>query len=402
MDKSPPEIHSRIFAYACMDGGETGRSLSLVSRYIREVSTPYQWQSVVLEGAQYMLKFADLTDRAKDKRPIYHLFLSDGSPYFPLPNILYTDSKQIDQSRQLRDALKTILSYAASSLDTLTFYSQAMFLGGGTSIAHLLSISYPHLTELTIRGRCTPVQLTTLSTSLEAVPREMPSLRRLHLAIPCHGFAYGNLQQIHDFMRIVAPRVTHFRLSMLDMWGSRRVAEVLHAELAASGIVRSSLELPSFIGEPSTSAVAQEVTWDRLLSKSLQLFAIQPSPTRNFYCSCCMQYRGDVDVMRVFEKLAEEADPSRFLFFNKQSPSCMGYGSNEAKRDWLERTENGYGCWGQRKEIIEEEVDDRYRPIRLNSTPPLTGPVRIQSESSQRKTCAITRLRKLMKKLRLW
>ncbi|KAJ3488432.1 hypothetical protein NLI96_g2842 [Meripilus lineatus] len=399
METLPPELHVRIFAYACMDDGAIGRSLSSVSRYIREVSSPFQWQSVSLVGHENMLTFAGLVRQTRTKRPIYHLFLSDGTPPFPRPDHVYGDSKHFHQSVELRDALRSILAFAAPTLDTLTFYSVATFLGGGASIAYLLSISYPRLTELTIRGRCTPVQLTSLSQSLGTFPHEMPSLRRLHLAIPCHGFAYGNLQEIHSFIRCVAPNVTHFRLSMLDMWGSKRVAEVLHAELAASGIVKPMLELPCLPGETSAIAIAQEVAWDVLLPKSLQLFVIQPSPTKNFYCSCCMEFRGDVDVMRVFEKLSEEADESRFLLFNRGSTACMGYGSNEAKQDWLDRMDDGTGCWKQRDEAIQEPDDDRLFSRSIPQSPPLSSSLPTKYE---RKSSFSTKIRKFMKKLKIF
>jgi hypothetical protein len=58
MESIPPEILSLIFSYACTDDGYTGRSLSLVSRYISDVSKPYKLQSVAVRGMWQVLEFA--------------------------------------------------------------------------------------------------------------------------------------------------------------------------------------------------------------------------------------------------------------------------------------------------------------------------------------------------------
>ncbi|TBU63281.1 hypothetical protein BD310DRAFT_809396, partial [Dichomitus squalens] len=42
----PLELLENIFSYACTDGGHTGRSLSLVSRYFLDVVRPIRYGSV--------------------------------------------------------------------------------------------------------------------------------------------------------------------------------------------------------------------------------------------------------------------------------------------------------------------------------------------------------------------
>lgn len=51
MDHLPPEISSKIYRLACTDGGTTGRSLALVSRFIRDASEPYQLHSIAINNA---------------------------------------------------------------------------------------------------------------------------------------------------------------------------------------------------------------------------------------------------------------------------------------------------------------------------------------------------------------
>lgn len=58
MDHLPPEICHHIYSKACTDGGKTGRSLALVSKYIHETSKAYRLQSVSLRGADHARDFA--------------------------------------------------------------------------------------------------------------------------------------------------------------------------------------------------------------------------------------------------------------------------------------------------------------------------------------------------------
>jgi hypothetical protein len=58
MESILPEILALIFSYACTDDGYIGCSLSLVSRYINDVSKPYKLQSVTVRGIWQVLGFA--------------------------------------------------------------------------------------------------------------------------------------------------------------------------------------------------------------------------------------------------------------------------------------------------------------------------------------------------------
>jgi hypothetical protein len=63
MDKVPPEICTKICSYACVDSGYTGRSLSLVSKFINETSQPVKLQSIYLRGCDQTKAFASLLKR---------------------------------------------------------------------------------------------------------------------------------------------------------------------------------------------------------------------------------------------------------------------------------------------------------------------------------------------------
>ncbi|KAL7280028.1 hypothetical protein ACG7TL_006442 [Trametes sanguinea] len=328
--------------------------------------------------------------------------------------------------------LRGILRHAAPTLKTLAVICFEAPLDSAAIISQALRLHYPCLTELTIRGRCTSRQLSqpvspsperdgeapdpvesrsdTDSAGEEVIPSTWPSiptLRRLHLAAAFQGFSHGTHPE-HILINELAPSLTHLRFSVLDLWGSKRIAEILHGECADLGIADPLLEVspsPPRLSSipPSSSNTAQlansgathvsipiirfprltfpiagrsrlelrpptphkasRVTWHRLIPINglLQLFAFQPAPTElfDFYCSCCMDVRGDGDVMRVFEALARSAD-ERFLYIPCHKKS--GYDFDDAQTDWLERIVGCSGCWAERRrdegrEIAAEAVE---------------------------------------------
>ncbi|EMD39759.1 hypothetical protein CERSUDRAFT_112042 [Gelatoporia subvermispora B] len=412
MNRIPTEIHALIYSLACTDDGTTGRALSSVSRHIRFASAPFRFTSLSVSGVEQargfltqLKQFAPFAlspchtspgDHAEDnigdgswetKRcsyPIHHLFLSTR------PSSLAADERpvHITPSAEWAVCQEVILRYAAPTLHTLSFAS--FDLNDAACIGGVLAVPLPHLTELTIRARCTPSQLCSAIISISppqpgfdaqgAVtdqddtaehPHSRPLLRRVHLASPFHGFATGT-NSLHSLLRTIAPSssLTHLRLSLSDMWGTRRVAEVLHAELTARGVVSPTLELAPLPRDVPVVWTAKEVTWNPILPgadqipdpasqhpaaeaaqphDSLERFVLQPPPTAltDFFCSCCMELRGDVDVLRVFDAMARDADAraggrGRFGYVRAKRG---GYGYAEALRDWRERIVDEEGCW---------------------------------------------------------
>jgi hypothetical protein len=402
MDRCPPEIHVRIFSYACTNDGTTGCALSLVSRYIREVSAPYQWQCIALAGFKRVIQLANEIRRVKGKKPIYHLFLCDR--YSPPPNCYPHPDDHTAYETDLLPALFNILQYACQNLQTLSFFSDTSFYEGAMAVRCLCSLPYPRLRELTLRACCTPRQLTGPRPG-DRLFCQTPVLERLHLALPYHGFSSDNLQATHNLVQSISPTVSHLRFTMLDKWGNRRVVEVIHAELVASSIVAPVLSLLPSDWDSRCTAVAYPVTWDRLLPDGLEFFAIQPSPTSTFYCSCCMDHRGDVDVMRVLECMSEKANKERFAYMARRPigigkchtdpMEVAGYGYIEARQDWMERIEERDGCWKQ-KEMPDGDVElavdsGRQRP-----------PSVIFNSKSVSRISRTSKLRSVVKRLKIW
>ncbi|KDQ62120.1 hypothetical protein JAAARDRAFT_449788 [Jaapia argillacea MUCL 33604] len=86
LETCPPEICQQIFQLACLDGGFTGRSLSLVSRYIHSSAASVRYQSISVEGLDQILALTSILKvKEIQHRRVHHLFLSHCPPPRPYP-----------------------------------------------------------------------------------------------------------------------------------------------------------------------------------------------------------------------------------------------------------------------------------------------------------------------------
>lgn len=77
MEHCPTELLHDIFSLACNDGGFTGRSLSMVSRTIRQKSRNFRFYSIACRGTAQTIAFASVLDNTPPQfRVIRHLFIS--------------------------------------------------------------------------------------------------------------------------------------------------------------------------------------------------------------------------------------------------------------------------------------------------------------------------------------
>ena len=80
MDLCPVEIWQNIFRLVCLDSGQTGRSLSLVSiLYLNRDPKPFIFQSIYLKSIDQIETFAAILDRIGP-----NLQLVDISTYSPM------------------------------------------------------------------------------------------------------------------------------------------------------------------------------------------------------------------------------------------------------------------------------------------------------------------------------
>ncbi|PSS31069.1 hypothetical protein PHLCEN_2v2401 [Hermanssonia centrifuga] len=177
---TPPELWMRICEYACVDDGQTGRSLSAASSFLRSVSAEYRYRSLAMEACRSrttrrLLQTLKATPE-RDRR-IHHLYINRPRtstvwhPWFdveiPNPGARYKREKETGKD------LCELLQMVAPHIRTLTIIFDVTIMDslkkGGL---HLELLHMPNLEELTIDG---PGQTLPIST------RFAPSLKRLRL-----------------------------------------------------------------------------------------------------------------------------------------------------------------------------------------------------------------------------
>jgi len=89
MNVFPVEIWQEIFTLSCIDSGSTGRSLSLVCKYFRDISAPFKYQSLVIIGCQQVIDFCKVFSQLPDTEKTikyllvhcpYHILHVEGRP----------------------------------------------------------------------------------------------------------------------------------------------------------------------------------------------------------------------------------------------------------------------------------------------------------------------------------
>ncbi len=230
----PVELLEIIFCYACIDGGYTGRSLSLVSAHFREVARPVRFQCIALSSLRQIKSFlACLTrERAYTKVRVRHLLLStwrDGEDIVrirtgrpPRSDILgsprlmdgprWTVWMPIQEAlnRELSHLLPFILNTVARDLCALSIVHSWEF--GAIQLPE----SFPLLREFTFCGP--PPMFPGGCIRLRPPPSPcFPALRHLHVVC-------GNIST--EFWVHHCPTMTHLRLSDLNCAASTLADEL--------------------------------------------------------------------------------------------------------------------------------------------------------------------------------
>ncbi|KAI0318801.1 CHAT domain-containing protein [Amylostereum chailletii] len=379
MQSCPPEIHAHIFSFACTDEGQTGCALSLVSRYVRNASRPYQWQTLALVGVSQTKRFASTlpTDGTNPviSRPISHLFLSNRQEedarelrfYEVRATCDITARRRIDtafnhEADEWGAAIRRIFAYAAGTLGTLSLMCYDVHLSpkGRLFFSDIKGYSFPVLEEMTIRGgldtwlRDDEGQPRWDKTPEEDEPRveeekevvpTLPRLKKLHLVTPVSFDLF--IRRIHP----LAPNISHLRLSELlafDYDMSKRI----FSELVESGVVPPLLPgLEDQKGDNATPVV-RPVEWNRFLppQHTLKRLIIQPSqlPESNRVCACCSGYFKILDMTALLREMARSAYTDQFVYLPAPAKS---YTFAQGLDDWRGRLEGRKGCWVERADV---------------------------------------------------
>ncbi|EKM78532.1 hypothetical protein AGABI1DRAFT_13385, partial [Agaricus bisporus var. burnettii JB137-S8] len=206
LEECPPEICKKIFTHACDDGGYTGRSLSLVSRYVRDVSEDIKFRSVAVWGRRQILGFYEvLLSTPPHLRRILHLFISAHEQVRP------GEAGPAENYQYTCDSFCSILELVAPAVQTLYICSCI------SRPTILLKGPMPRLVELTLFNGF-PAIPTVMLPSVD-----FPRLKRLRFT----GFADHSPTTFHEIF-VRAPNVTHI------FFQSKRTADDLLEHIAAA------------------------------------------------------------------------------------------------------------------------------------------------------------------------
>lgn len=353
MDKVPTEICTRIFSFACLDSGYTGRSLSLVSRFVHNASLPVKLQSISLHGRRQITAFATLLKQTPYfHRHVRYLYISDQDPLIlstesppsdrdsTVPNGESSTSRReswqstssgkssaqtIARSRaerkeqqerenmlggQIADVLVEMLRIVGDDVEwmELAFGMEVMF-----NLDLKRSLSFPMLEELTIHN---DFALEDAYGGIGPNFSSCPQLRRLHLAKCSQTFCGDMLDRVGR----LAPALTYLRFSDCHEY---------------FGLDDLAIEL----GIPADAARGTTGCGGKRLPSGLKNVLVSPSLPK------AHQKRGGLAGQYYNAFLVSLAELShmdeRFVYAKAEDivPQTTGDGK------WLSRLDGGEGCW---------------------------------------------------------
>ena len=380
MNPFPAEIWIQIFSIACLDTGRTAESLSLVCKSSHKLVSQFKYQSLALLRPNALVRFSmHLVHTDLSLRPMEHLFIAfeslridghgsrellssvrkytdqdelcayleslnpfsksmgdsasstEGEPFICGPDNALGDlmgskcerERICIQERHIQKALFLTLSLSSATLVTLSIH--LTFL----TRRHLLpAYAFPHLTDLTIFGPCSPN-----ATELEGLDGQewsqgvvypsYPALKRLHLSQ-----TYMLSVPLAREILVHAPRLTHLYVH-LRSFSLERLAFSLGSHQ------RQSPNGNGVIGNNQSSEIT-EGTFPRSL--------------RNFYFEAdANELRGEQPGVRNrFLRRAEEISlltGKNVIICSRPPGKWADIGS--ALSDWEERICGKEGRWGK-------------------------------------------------------
>ncbi|KDQ51223.1 hypothetical protein JAAARDRAFT_211195 [Jaapia argillacea MUCL 33604] len=384
LDRCPPEICGQIFTLACNDEGSTARALSLVSRYIHDVSDPVRYQSIAAAGLEQMLAFITrLEARAPEKRFVRNLYLCS-FPSPKRPSVYTRDGEESDGTQRFRGVMKRkvpsvakiqesrkqhlarlfpsgeifqatlnaiirILSLSSNTLETL-----ALIMPQSTHFLLPPSISLPSLIELSIYSMCSGHTSWNPST-----PNPLPSLRRLHLA----GRYFSESQIIS--LAHNAPALIHLRLSGME--------DNIFLRFALNHLLGSK-ESDWDTDSDSEWGPSSSPSCRHMYHRSLKNVLVQTRPPTMFGCShAARTYHAALTSLQSLQVETSSSSPGETSSESKAGPDIQEEVERvtflkpgkrdkpdayalEAKTFWLARLAGGMGCWDMSRRINVEEL----------------------------------------------
>lgn len=207
MEHCPIEVWQRIMTFACTDGGYTGNSLSLVSRFMRNTALPVRFHSIAVTAEYNLLTLSKQLSRLSGIVNIRHLFIS-------VYVVLWGPRATPEERRSsLKSAIEYILTRAAPTLCTLILHRPEGF-GILQSALH-----FPALTDLSLPSLRPHDALVDAMNTGEHVNtmtrRPFPVVERLHLT-DC----FATRDAVWDDICNLFPTITALQLSGVQNYSS--------------------------------------------------------------------------------------------------------------------------------------------------------------------------------------
>jgi hypothetical protein len=281
VEKCPAEVWAEIFELACTDGGPTGRSLSLVSKYIN-ASKSSKYFTLALKQKQFRPLALVLKKLPFNSRRCRHIFAREDNT---------------DAGFFISD-LNRLLILVAPTLQTLEVRASKVTL--------TFPFQFPALVDLVISGTLD------LGTQSARAKVRYPALKRLH--IDPAGNVKHSQGRLADDINKISPDLTHLRISLEFSWGlfNESVLSLVYNTMEPLSPCAEHCKLPS----------------------TVRRFCIQPPGTDWF----------DRSIPRAMARLRQIAKTNdRFFVLQRQGARNPDWFA--AEREWLETRAGGRDCW---------------------------------------------------------
>ena len=261
--RCPPELCERIFTLACLDDGTTGRSLSLVSKYISDTSKSIKLQSLAVrnlyqaEGLASMLKKLSFNERR-----VVHLFVVCDYPQIYTDLVTNGDISTAGQEQSAWDRVRSRLS-----LDESPYRCPYPVYPMVEELYTLAIIRILILVSPTLRSLSISISTCGLWIGLHGVP-ELPLLEELTLSYKTEHNEKLTARLLHSFRYL--PALRYLDLSQFSDSGCR--AHSLVAQIRRMAPSLTTLRIPYALNQNPHSYDRHEqprvqVGWNGWLKK---------------------------------------------------------------------------------------------------------------------------------------
>lgn len=343
MDRCPVELITKIATYACIDGGYTGRSLSLVCRYMRDAVQPVRFHTVALVGRQSVVSFAALLATWEMQPPVYHLLISAlGEPYINCSKEQGALSRlSPSELSHMRSSYAKILAWASPTVATLVIHHNSSLEG---ELFDAEDIVFPALTNLSVP---TIPLAPAKGDDTSGTRRRFPVLRRLHISHHAPGLASTATFWSH-LASWASESLEHLRLSGVSQNNDlpRFLRVFLDVPVLIAAPVGQEPRLRELGEEEYTPESEEAAAAAELASRlgDLRHIYVQPRITTQFDWSGQSRVR-DMEMKAGLRRIACATGGGRGRGELWLLPDSGGYALGEARKDWLDLVLGGDGPW---------------------------------------------------------